>query len=70
MVIIPRNGRILFSMGVCLLGLGKIEESQEKLEDARKHLIESSGQENEWSASLSVKLSDCHVSVGRFGEAQ
>jgi hypothetical protein len=57
-------------MGVCLLGMGKTDESQEKLEHARHHLIESNGEQNEWSASIDIKLSDCHAAAGVFGEAR
>jgi hypothetical protein len=57
-------------MGVCLLGMGKTEESQEKLEDARHHLIESNGEQNEWSASIDIKLSDCHAAAGVFEKAR
>jgi hypothetical protein len=60
----------LLSIGVCLLGLGKTEESQEKLEAAREQLLESDGNFNEWSASINIKLADCNISTGKFGEAQ
>jgi hypothetical protein len=50
--------------------MGKTEESQEKLEHARNHLIESNGEQNEWSASIDIKLSDCHVAAGVFGDAR
>jgi hypothetical protein len=63
-------GHILLSIGVCLFGLGKIEESQEKLEAAREQLLESDGKSNEWSASINIKLADCNISTGKFEEAQ
>jgi hypothetical protein len=57
-------------MGICLLGMGKTDESQENLEHARLQLVESNGEQNEWSASIDIKLSDCHAAAGVFGEAR
>ena len=63
-------GRILFSMGTCLLELGKTEQCQETLKAAREQLLESDGTLNEWSASINIKLADCKLFVGDFGGAQ
>lgn len=63
-------GHMLLSIGICLLGLRRTEESQEKLQDARQHLLELDGRPNEWSASIDIKLADCNISAGKYAEAQ
>lgn len=67
---LPRIGRLLLAMSVCLSSLGEIEESIEKLVSARGYLSGQSEQPNEWSAAIDLKLAENYKFMGNFKEAQ